>query len=62
MSEQKTKKMDDPEYFKKYYINHKEKYVHKRKRCEACACDVMLSDFTRHCKSKKHIKNSLKPL
>jgi hypothetical protein len=55
------------EYFKKYYQEHKQKYVEQNERrkiqfksCSVCNCDVGIKSIQPHLKTVKHIKNQNK--
>jgi hypothetical protein len=51
--------MNDPEYHKKYYEDHKEKhkeYYRQRIICPECNAEYGKSNETNHIKSKKHQK------
>lgn len=65
MPKKGTKYTDKPsiskEYKKKYYEENKEKILSKmyeKKHCDVCDKMVPKCNFNRHCRSKKHIKNS----
>ena len=47
---------------KQYYIKHKEKLKEYSKEiigCRACRCEITKANFKRHCKSKKHINQTV---
>ena len=61
----------DPEYFKQYYVNNKERMIqsaresYKRQKaaimyCALCNTSVKKLGYTKHCVSKKHMKNLTK--
>ena len=55
----KVRKTDDPEYFKKYYTNNRQKFLEKAKQLIKCPdCQKVLSSghLNRHKLSKDHIK------
>jgi hypothetical protein len=56
-----------PEYVKVYNKNfyemnkeHISEYNKKKSHCDCCNKDLSISNFSKHCKSKKHVKNKLK--
>ena len=64
----KTKKVNltsDPEYFKKYYNQNKEKYKTQNeirkalcKHCDVCNTDIGVKSFSQHLRTTKHIRNT----
>ena len=55
----KTRKTDDPEYFKKYYNNNRQKLLTKAKTLTKCTeCHKVLSagHLKRHKLSRDHLK------
>jgi hypothetical protein len=53
------KKTDDPDYFRTYYKENKEKIrknIYKKKQCE-CGAIVLACNIYKHRKSKKHTDN-----
>ena len=59
---QKTHREQHRMLQKRYYENNKEKYktyVRKLKTCEICGTDkeYLSSNFSKHCRTKKHLNN-----
>jgi hypothetical protein len=51
------------EYNKNYYEMNKEyisEYNKMKIHCQHCEKDLSISNFSKHCKSKKHVSNGLK--
>ena len=62
----KIRKTDDPDYYKNYYQENKEKYqargqVRKSQfvKCEVCDCVLVKKGQARHKRSSKHLNNIL---
>ena len=55
----KVRKTDDPEYFKKYYTNNRQKFLSKAKtliKCPDCQKVVSTGHLKRHKLSRDHLK------
>ena len=60
----KVRKTDDPEYFKKYYTNNRQKFLSKAKtliKCPDCQKVVSTGHLKRHKLSRDHLK-AIEPL
>ena len=60
----KTKKTQDPEYYKKYYLNNKDAYLKRgieRKQvfidCPTCSCTLVKKVWKQHTRTQKHLNN-----
>ena len=49
----KTRKPRDPEYFKKYYLEH---VKNVKFFCEYCYCNIAKDNFKKHQKSARHLR------
>ena len=55
----KTRKTDDPDYYKNYYETHKEKIIGEMKQlyeCPQCKAVLWKGHSARHNKTKKHLQ------
>jgi hypothetical protein len=65
LREPKPRLLDDPDYYKKYYLANKDKFKaqnEKRKNyvkhCDVCNTDVGLKNFSQHLTTAKHQRNA----